>query len=82
MTTATAISKFEVGQSYFCRSICDYDCVWTFKVVARTAKTITTECGKTLRIIDKLTTWNDAESVYPHGKYSMCAVLTADKPVK
>ena len=76
------MKNFEVGQSYFCRSICDYDCIWTYKIVSRTAKTITTECGKTFRINKRLTEWNKAESVYPHGQYSMCSVLTANKIVK
>lgn len=72
-------TAFQVGKSYSCRSICDYDCVWTFAVVARTAKTITTACGKTLRISAKLSGYNGAETVLPLGNYSMCPVLTADK---
>lgn len=84
MMTATieTTKKFEVGQSYFCRSICDYDCVWTYKIVSRTAKTIKTECGQTFRINAKLTGWNGCEAVFPKGQYSMCPVLTADKIAK
>lgn len=33
--------KFEVGNIYACRSVCDYDCVWYFRVVSRTKSTIT-----------------------------------------
>jgi len=82
MTTATinTITKFEVGQSYFCRSVCDYDCIWSFKIVARTAKTIKTECGKTLRIV--AASLNHTELVYPLGRYSMAPMLSADKIVK
>lgn len=76
------MKTFEIGQSYFCRSVCDYDCVWTYKIVSRTAKTITTECGKTFRINKKLTEWHEAEAVYPSGQYSMCPVLEAGKIVK
>lgn len=71
--------NFETGRTYFCRSTCDYNCVWNFKVVARTAKTIKTECGKTMRIHEKLTNYNNAETVFPLGKYSMCPILTAEK---
>lgn len=79
---ATQIAKFEVGKTYFCRSVCDYDCIWTFKIVSRTEKTIKTECGKTLRINAKLTAWDNAEALYPLGQYSMCPVLSANKIVK
>lgn len=72
--------KFEVGKEYTCRSVCDHECVWTYKVVARTPKTITvTSEGttKTLRIIKGLSEYRGAESVYPEGKYSMCPIISA-----
>ena len=31
------IKQFKVGKSYSMRSACDYNCVWTYKVVKRTA---------------------------------------------
>lgn len=71
---------FEIGKTYNCFSICDQSCTWSFKVIARTAQTITVTDGreqKTLRIIKKLSEWNNTESVYPLGKYSMCPVLRA-----
>jgi hypothetical protein len=74
---ATEIKKFEVGKTYTMRSICDYNCIWTYTIKSRTASTITTECGKTLRIIKKLTEWNGSESVRPDGSYSMSPVLKA-----
>jgi hypothetical protein len=79
MTTATELKAFEVGRTYSCRSICDYDCVWTYTIVARTAKTITTACGKTFRIISKLSEATGVEKVFPQGRFSMCPVLSADK---
>lgn len=75
------MSKFEVGNKYACRSVCDHNCVWTFEVVSRTAKTIKTSCGKTLRLHAKLTDYNKCETVLPLGNYSMCPILTADKLV-
>lgn len=75
------IKQFEIGKTYFCRSLCDYDCVWTFEIVSRTEKTIITACGKTLRINPKMTEYNKAETVYPLGRYSMAPTLTAEKVV-
>lgn len=73
------IKSFEAGKAYFCRSACDHNCTWTFTVASRTAKTIKTACGKTLRIHAKLTDYNKAETVFPLGNYSMAPILTAEK---
>lgn len=35
--------NFEVGKTYYTRSKGDHNCVWTFKVTARTEATITIE---------------------------------------
>lgn len=40
------MKKFEIGKTYSMRSICDHDCVWTYTVTARTAKTITISDGE------------------------------------
>jgi len=79
--------NFEVGKTYGCRSVCDYDCVWLFTVLKRTDKTITVmEDGevnpRSLRINSVASNYRGAESVYPLGKYSMCPILSADKIVK
>lgn len=71
----TQHKTFEVGVTYWDRSTCDYDCIFKIKVVRRTAKTIFTECGKTLRVSE----WQGVETVKPHGSYSMCSVMSADK---
>lgn len=69
--------KFETGKSYFTRSVCDHDTIFDITVVRRTAKTIWTECGKTLRV----SVYNGVEQVKPFGTYSMCAIIGADKPL-
>jgi hypothetical protein len=82
-----AMNKFEIGNTYSMRSICDHECVWTYTVVARTEQTITlmdervkasngTETIK-CRVNKKVSEWNNAETVYPLGRYSMCPSLTA-----
>lgn len=75
--------KFEIGNIYACRSICNYDCVWYFRVVSRTKSTITIlkddEKNPVVKRINKqLSECNGAESVYPLGNYSMAPVLSAD----
>lgn len=76
--------KFEVGNIYACRSICNYDCVWYFRVVSRTKSTITIlkdgEKNPVVKRINKQVSETlDAESVYPLGNYSMAPILSADK---
>lgn len=70
----TNTTTFEVGQTYAVRSICDSNSWTKITVKARTAKTIKTECGKTLRIF----LYEGVEQVKPNGSYSMCAVIGAD----
>ncbi len=73
---------FEVGKTYFCRSACDYECVWAFQVIARTPATITIsgEDGvKTLRINKKEAERFGCEYARPFGRYSMCPTIAADQ---
>lgn len=85
------IKEFEVGKTYQMRSACDYDCVWTYKVVARNIKTIYIQQIKSngekckvqyFRVIKSLTVYRKAESIRPLGKFSMAPVLSADNEVK
>lgn len=72
--------KFEVGKQYKMKSICDSNCIWSYTVLSRTAKTITiTDGDKTLklRINQKTSEYRNAESFYPLGQYSMCPILSA-----
>jgi hypothetical protein len=70
--------RFEVGKTYYCRSLCDYDSIFQIRVSARTEKTIVTSEGKRLRVkmID------DVETVSPRGRYSMSPTIYANKEVK
>lgn len=69
---------FEVGKSYSCRSICDYDCIYTFRVLKRSAKTVTVDYhGEQTR--RKVWVTDGVEKIAPHGSYSMSPVLSANK---
>lgn len=66
---------FTPGRTYFTRSVCDSELVIRLTVASRTAKTIKTAAGKTLRI----KVWNGVEQVKPWGNYSMAPIVGADK---
>lgn len=74
------MTKFQVGQTYATRSICDHDCIFSFTILARTEKTVTTKVhGKTVRR-GLSTNWDGtAEAFKPFGNYSMAAIISADK---
>lgn len=79
------MEMFKIGGTYYTRSICDHNCIYTVEVLKRTAKTITAKVDgrevKTLRIsINHRCT---AEMVRPHGTYSMAAIVDAtdDRPL-
>ena len=76
------MNQFKPGKTYFCRSICDYECVWTYKVTKRTNKTIYviqdgTGPEKALRV----KTDASGEYTYPLGRYSMAPILDAGNRV-
>jgi hypothetical protein len=79
MATATNTSTFQVGETYSTRSACDYDCVFEFAVIGRTAKFIQVEDrhGKVSRC--KVRVWDGEESAYPMGQYSMAPVIRAGR---
>jgi hypothetical protein len=73
-----ATVKFQVGKTYHDRSSCDWDTIYSFEIVARTDKTLTiNERGKTYR--RGIYVYEGVESCKPHGTYSMCSVITADR---
>ena len=72
------MNKFKVGKEYSCRSICDYECVWLFNVIKRTAKSIWIKDSRGDVIRKKISLYDNTEIVYPLGRYSMCPVLKAN----
>lgn len=69
------MKAFEIGLTYSTRSICDHNCIIALTVASRTAKTIKTSAGKTLRVGE----YDGAEFVKPHGSYSMAPIISAEK---
>lgn len=70
--------KFIVGQTYSTRSACDWDTVFSWKIVARTAKQLTLEqYGKTCK--RGIYIYDGIENCRPCGSYSMAPIISADK---
>lgn len=69
--------KFQVGQTYAARSICDYDCIHSFIILSRTAGTVKINVHGKI-VSRRISIHNDVEQIKPHGSYSMSLILGAD----
>lgn len=67
--------KFEVGKTYFAKSVCDHNCVYTIEVIKRTDKTITYKEDDTVRRA-KIRFSDDYEYIRV-GNYSMSPNFSA-----
>jgi hypothetical protein len=75
-----AAVKFQVGQEVSARSFCDYDCIFRFTVVSRTAKFVTMNYfGEPKRVGIKVNN-EGVEYCLPFGNYSMAAIVYANRP--
>lgn len=73
------VVAFIVGQSYATRSVCDSECIYSFTIHARTAKSVTVDVhGK--RVRRGLYIAGGAERFNPFGTYSMAPSIAADRP--
>ena len=72
-----AVRKFTIGQEVSARSMCDYDCIFQFKVVKRTAKFVTLQYFNELKRVGVKTNKEGCEYCLPFGNYSMSAIVYA-----
>jgi hypothetical protein len=74
------ITSFKIGDTYECRAYSNYDMVYQFTVVSRTAKFVTfrDRFGETRRV----GVWesNGVEWASPYGKYANSATISAASP--
>ncbi|MES2989416.1 MAG: hypothetical protein V4808_16080 [Pseudomonadota bacterium] len=75
------MTQFEVGKIYACRSIADYDTIYSFPILSRTEKTITTVVQGDI-VKRGLRIWDDVEKFSPFGRHSMFPVISADREAK
>jgi len=79
-TNTPDIIKFQVGEEVATRSLCDWDCIFRFKVVSRTAKFVTFEYfGQLKRVGVKV--WDGREVASPLGNHSMSATVAAGENI-
>lgn len=79
------MKQFEVGKQYYMSSVCDHNCVWTYDVTDRTAKTVTLQPVSQhpeKPIKRRVYEFEGVERVKPLGSYSMAPILRADKEVE
>ena len=71
------MKQFVTGKTYETRSICDYNCIFSFEILRRTKKCVLILVhGDIVR--RKIEIYNGTETFYPFGKYSMAAIISAD----
>lgn len=71
--------KFETGKTYEARSACDYDCIFSFAVVRRTAKTITFVDRNQEVTRGVKQDAGGEEFCFPRGRFSMAPIIRAHK---
>lgn len=74
--------QFKVGTTYQARSICDYECIFSFEVIKRSAKRVTLrhegqEFTRGVKVDDA-----GNEFTYPLGTYSMAPTIRAERPAE
>jgi hypothetical protein len=77
--TNTEIVRFKAGKTYQCRSLCDWDTIVSFVVVSRTAKMLTIRERGIKPYRRGIFVLDGVEKCKPHGTYSMCPVISADR---
>lgn len=75
------MKKFEIGKTYSTRAAGDHNLFYTYTVTARTARTVTIkdDTGRETkhRIRTRPDRIEEAETIYPEGRYSLAPVLRA-----
>jgi len=74
------MKNFKINTTYQMRSACDHNCIWTAKVIKRTAKFVTLEVSGEKELVRcGVFVYENVECCKPLGSYSMCPILRADK---
>lgn len=82
--TPAQVTEFVVGELYSMRSVCDHEAIWTFRVIARTAKRLVLQSSNCVQAEEKtehircgIKIWDGRETCLPLGRYSMAPILRA-----
>jgi hypothetical protein len=70
--------KFEVGKTYQVRALCDWDCIFSFVIRGRSAKTVSVETAHGI-VRRKVYIVDGEERCMPLGQYSMAPSIQASR---
>lgn len=74
------VTKFVVDRTYTARSIGDSNCIWSVRIISRTAKRVEFKIGDEPGSHKKgIHVYEGVEKVFFLGKYSMAPMISADK---
>ena len=76
------MTKFIVGKTYTCKSICDHNVTWSFTVLSRTDTTVKITGDGKVRTKKVYIDDSGNEVVRPLGVYAMAPFLRAESEVK
>ena len=72
------MEKFKTGQTYSTSSICDSECIFSFKIIRRTEKSVWITGSQIKEPTRKgIYVYDNKESFKPFGTYSMCPIIRA-----
>jgi hypothetical protein len=75
-------TTFEIGKTYYAHSACDYDTIFAYTVIKRTAKFITIDSGYDTRRVGVRRNNDGIEICLPQGSFSMAPVLRANRELE
>lgn len=79
--------KFETGKTYATRLISNHESIIRFTVIKRTDKTVTVigdfinDPIRNTPHVMRVAIFQDVENFKPWGRYSMCPVISAERPL-
>ena len=77
-TMTEEIRKFEIGRIYENSSVCDSNCIFSFRINRRTEKSVWITGEGIDNERRKIDIYNGEEQIFPLGKYSMATIIGAD----
>ena len=70
------MTRFETGKEYKTRSVCDYDIIFTAKIISRTGKSVLVSFDHEMPVRKKIKVFDDQETI-SMGNYSMAPIFRA-----
>jgi len=78
-TAGRLIVRFEVGKTYFTRSLGDSTCIIRVTIASRTEKFVTSTEGERFGILQDYVERDGVEAIRPWGRYSLSPILRATR---